>query len=74
MRTQCVISQQHANNLKKTDINVAELMYKLVKHQSAPEIDIDEFGGNPPEFNNSALSFTKLSKGKLTTYVESSHK
>ena len=49
-------------------------MYKLVKHQSAPEIDIDGFGGNPPEFNNSALSLTKLSKRKLITYVESSHK
>ena len=52
MRTQCVKGPQHANNLRKNnDVNVAEMMCKLVNQQSAPEIDIDVFGGNPLEFN-----------------------
>ena len=51
MRTQCVKGQQHANNLRRNnDVNVAEMMSKLVNHQSALEINIDVFGGNPLEF------------------------
>ena len=51
MRTQCVKGQQHANSLRRNDVNVAEMMCKLVNQQSAPEIDIDVFGGNPLEFH-----------------------
>ena len=44
---QCVKGQQHANNLRRNnDVNVAEMMCKLVNQQSAPEIDIDVFGEN----------------------------
>ena len=52
MRTHCVKGQQHANNLRRNnDVNVAEMMCKLVNQQSAPEIDIDVFGGDPLEFH-----------------------
>ena len=52
IRTHCVKGQQHANNLRRNnDVNVAEMMCKLVNQQSAPEIDIDVFGGNPLEFH-----------------------
>ena len=52
IRTHCVKGQQHANNLRRNnDANVAEMMCKLVNQQSAPEIDIDVFGGNPLEFH-----------------------
>ena len=52
MRTQRVKGQQHENNLRRNnDANVAEMMCKLVNQQSAPEIYIDVFGGNPFEFH-----------------------
>ena len=41
MRTQCVKGQQHANNLRRSNnVNVAELMRKLVNQQYAPELCI----------------------------------
>ena len=49
------------------------MMCELVNEQSAPEIDIDVFGGNPLEFHYFKLSFMKLLKRKLKTRVESSH-
>ena len=51
-RTRCVKGQQNANNLRRnTDVNVAEIMCKLVNQQSTPEIDTDVFGGNLLEFH-----------------------
>ena len=41
MRTQCVKGQQHADNLRRSNnVNVAELMRKLVNQQYAPELCI----------------------------------
>ena len=48
-RTQCVKGQQHANNLRRNNVNVAEMMYKVVNQQSVPQIDV--FGGNPLDFH-----------------------
>ena len=64
----------NANNLSRNnDVNIAEMMCKLVNEQSAPEIDIDVFGGNPLSFTILWLSLMKLSKRKLKTHMESSH-
>ena len=77
MRTQCVKVQLHTNNLRRNnDVNVPEMICKLVNLQSAPEIDIDGFGGNLLEFHYFMvlwLFLLKLLKRKLKTHVESSH-
>ena len=78
MRTQCVKGQQHANNLRRNnDVNVAEMMCKLVNQQSAPEIDIDVFGGNPLEFHYFMAVFDEAvekkiedPRGKLTRLIK----
>ena len=38
MRTQCVKGQQNANNLRRNNVNVAEMMCKLVNQESAPAL------------------------------------
>ena len=66
MRTECVKGQQHANNLRKNnDVNVAEMMCKLVNQHSTPEIDIDAFGGNPLEFHYFMAVFGEAVKKKI---------
>ena len=78
MGTQCVKGQQHANNLRKNnDLNVAEMMCKRVNEQSAPEIDIDVFGGNPLEFHYFMALFHEAvekkiedPRGKLTRLIK----
>ena len=52
MRIQCAKCQQYANNLRRNkDVNIAEMMCKFVNQQSAPNIDIGVFDGNPFEFH-----------------------
>ena len=52
MRIQCAKCQQYTNNLRRNkDVNIAEMMCKFVNQQSAPNIDIGVFGGNPFEFH-----------------------
>ena len=78
MRTHCVEDQQHANNLRRSnDVNVAEMMRKLVNQQSASEIDIHVFGGNPLEFHYFMAVFdedveNKIEdpRGKLTCLIK----
>ena len=78
MRTHCVKGQEHAKNLRRNnDVNVAEMACKLVNQQSAPEIDIDVFGGNPLEFHYFMAVFDEAvekkiedSHGKLTLLVK----
>ena len=66
MRTHCVKDQQHANNLRRNnDVNVAEMMWKLVNEQSAPEIDIHVFGGNPLEFHYFMAAFDEAVENKI---------
>ena len=66
MRTQCVKGQQHANNLRRSnDVNVAEMMCKLANQQSAPEIDIDVFGGNPLQFHYFMAVFDEAVEKKI---------
>ena len=66
MRTHCVKGQQHANNLRRNkDVNDAEMMCKLVNQQSAPEIDIDVFGGNPLEFHYFMAVFDEVVEKKI---------
>ena len=66
IRTQCVKGQQHANNLRRNnDFKVAEMMCKLVNQQSAPEIDIDVFGGNPLEFHYFMAVFDEAVEKKI---------
>lgn len=65
MRTQCVKGQHHTNNLRKNDnINVAEIMYKLVSQQFASEIDIDVFGENLLKLHYFIAAFNKAVKKK----------
>ena len=66
MRTHCIKGQQHANNLTRNkDANVAEMMCKLVNQQSASEIDIDVFGGNPLEFHYFMAVFDEVVEKKI---------
>ena len=66
MRTQCVKGQQHANNLRRNnDVNVAEMICKLLNQQSAPKIDIDVFGGNPLEFHYFMAVFEEAVEKKI---------
>ena len=66
MRTQCLKGQQHANNLRRNnDVNVPEMMCKLVNEQSVPEIDIDVFGGNPLEFHYFMAVFHEAVEKKI---------
>ena len=65
MRTQCVKGQQHANSLRRNDVNVAEMMCKLVNQQSAPEIDIDVFGGNSLDFHYFMAVFDEAVEKKI---------
>ena len=66
MRTHCVEDQQHANNLRRNnDVNVAEMMRKLVNQQSASEIDIHVFGGNPLEFRYFMAVFDEAVENKI---------
>ena len=66
MRTQCLKGQQHANNLRRNnDVNVPEMMCKLVNEQSVPEIDIDVFGGNPLEFHYFMAVFHEAIEKKI---------
>ena len=66
MRTHCVKDQQHANNLRRNnDVNVAEMMWKLVNQQSAPEIVIHVFGGNPLEFHYFMAAFDEAVENKI---------
>ena len=46
---------------------------KLVNQQSAPERDIDVFGGNPLEFHYFMAVFDDAVKRELKTHVENSH-
>ena len=63
---QCVKGQQHTNNLRRNnDVNVAEMMCKLVNQQSAPEIDIDVFGGKQLEFHYFMTVFDEAVKKKI---------
>ena len=65
-RTQCVKGQQHANNLKRNnDVNAAEMICKLMNQQSAPEIDIDVFGGNSLEIHCSMAVFDEAVENKI---------
>ena len=78
MRTQRVKGQQHGNNLRRNnDVNVAEMLCKLVNEQSAPEINIDVFGGNPLEFHYFMAVFDEAvekkiedPRGKLTRLIK----
>ena len=78
MRTQRVKGQQHGNNLRRNnDVNIAEMMCKLVNQQAAPEIDIDLFGGNPLEFHYFMAAFDETvekkpekPRGKLTRLIK----
>ena len=78
MRAQYVKGQQHLNNLRRNNgVNVAE-MCKLVNQQSAPDIDIDVFGGKPSEFHHFVAVFdepveNKIEdpRGKLTRHTSS---
>ena len=66
MRTQCVKGQQHANSLRRNNyVNVTEMMCKLRNEQSAPEIDIDMFGGNPLEFHYFMVSTIEKHQTKV---------
>ena len=66
MGTQCVKGQQHVNNLKRNNaVNVAEMIYKLVDQQSAPEIDIDVFGGKPIQVHYFVAVFHESVKKKI---------
>ena len=65
-RTQCVKGQQHANNLKRNnDVNAAEMICKLMNQKSAPEIDIDVFGGNSLEIHCSMAVFDEAVENKI---------
>ena len=65
MRTQYVKGKQHLNNLRRNNgVNVAE-MCKLVNQQSAPEIDIDVFGGKPWEFHYFVAVFDEPVEKKI---------
>ena len=78
MRTQRVKSQPHGNNLRRNnDVNIAEMMCKLVNQQAAPEIDIDVFGGDPLEFHYFMAAFGETvekrleePRGKLTRLMK----
>ena len=78
MRIQCVKGQQHTNNLRRyNDINVAEMMCKLVNQQSAPEMYIDLFGGNSMEshyfmavFGEAVEKKIEDQRGKLTGVIK----
>ena len=74
MRTQCVKGQQHANNMRKNnDANVAEMICKLINEQSAPEIDIDVFGGNPVEFHKLMAVFDEAVEKKIEELTWKAH-
>ena len=65
MRTQYVKDKQHLNNLRRNnEVNVAK-MCKLVNQQSAPEIDIDVFGGKPLEFHYFVAVFDEPVEKKI---------
>ena len=78
MRTQRVKSQPHGNNLRRNnDVNIVEMMCKLVNQQAAPEIDIDVFGGDPLEFHYFMAAFGETvekrleePRGKLTRLMK----
>ena len=42
---------QSSLNYRRSNVNIAEMMCKLVNQQFVPEIDINVFGGNPLEFH-----------------------
>ena len=66
MKVLCVKCQQHANNLRRTnDINVAEIIYKLVNQQSTPEIEKNVFGGKQLEFHYFLPVFNEAIKKKI---------
>ena len=57
--------------------NVAEMMYKMMKQQSAPEIDIDVFSGDPLDFHYFMALFHEVvekkiddSRGRLTRLIK----
>ena len=65
-RTQCVKDQQHTNNLRRNnDVNAAEMICKLINQKSAPEIDIDVFGGNSLEIHCSMAVFDEAVENKI---------
>ena len=61
-RTQCV-KGQHANNLRRNNVNVAEMMCKVVNQQSVPQIDV--FGGNPLDFHYIMAVFHEAVEKKI---------
>ena len=68
---------QSSTETFSNDVNVAEMMCKLVNQESAPEIDIDVFGGNPLEFHYFMAVFDEVVEkkiedphGKLTSLIK----
>ena len=65
-RTQCVKGQQHTNNLRRNnDVDAAEMICKLINQKSAPEIDIDVFGGNSLEIHCFMAVFDEAVEKKI---------
>ena len=59
------------------DDSVNEMMYQLLKQQSAPQTEIDVFNGNPMEFHYFMAVFREVGKkrvddeqGKLTWLIK----
>ena len=50
---------------RNNDVTAAEMMCKLVNEQSAPEIDIDVFGGNPLQFHYFMAVFHEAIEKKI---------
>ena len=59
---QKLIQDEHLHP-KKTDI--AEVLCSLVKHQSAPDVDLDVFYGNPLEYHYFMTLFHELVEKRL---------
>ena len=61
------------NNIQSKGQDVTEILHKLVKQQSAPNVDLDVFDGNPLEYHYSMTLFHEIvekridnPRGKLT--------
>ena len=65
------------NNIQSKGQDVTEILCKLVKQQSAPDVDLDVFDGNPLEYHYFMMLFNEIvekridnPRGKLTRLIK----